>query len=116
MSHELRTENRKHELNSKTRVCPGGADLLLEPLFDGVQRVDGDGVDHRHLLAVVLVNDDHVEVLQVELHALEVDQLHLVQGHHKRRLDGEGRGEAAFSALATSGGPGSDLQGHSPTR
>lgn len=54
------------------------ADLLLEPLLDGVERVDGDGIDHRHLLAVVLVNDDHVKVLQVELHTLKVDQLHLV--------------------------------------
>ena len=62
---------------------------VLEPLLDGVQGVDGHGVDHGDLLVVVLVDDDHVEVLQVELNALKVDQLHLVQGHHERRLDAE---------------------------
>lgn len=54
------------------------ADLLLEPLLDGVEGVDGHGVDHRHLFVVVLVNNDHVKILQVELHTLKVDQLDLV--------------------------------------
>lgn len=66
------------------------ADPLLEPLLDRVERVDRHGVDHGHLLVVVLVNDDHVEVLQVELHSFKMDQLHLVKGHDKRRLDGSG--------------------------
>lgn len=67
--------------------CRG--DPLLEPLLDGVEGVDGHGVDHGDLLVVVLVDDDHVEVLQVELHTLKVDQLHLVQSDHERRLDAE---------------------------
>ena len=68
-------------------------DPLLEPLLDGVEGVDGHGVDHGDLLVVVLVDDDHVEVLQVELHALKVDQLHLVQSDHEWRLDAEHRHE-----------------------
>ena len=76
---------------------------ILEPLLDGVERVDRDGVDHGDLLAVVLVHDDHVEVLQVELHALKVHQLHLVQSHHKRRLAGKRRDTTALvTALVSS--------------
>lgn len=59
---------------------------LLEPLLDGVEGGDGDGVDHGDLLGVVLVDHHHVEVLEVELDPLEVDQLHLVQGDHEGRL------------------------------
>ena len=60
----------------------------LEPLLYGVEGSHGDGVDHGHFAAVVLVDDDHVEVLQVELDPLKVDQLHLVQRHHEGRLLG----------------------------
>lgn len=59
---------------------------LLEPLFDWIQRVDGHGVDHGDFLVVVFINDDHVEVLQVELDSLKMNQLHLVERHHERRL------------------------------
>ena len=45
----------------------------LEPLLYGVEGSHGDGVDHGHFAAVVLVDDDHVEVLQVELDPLKVD-------------------------------------------
>lgn len=95
MSHELRSDRPiliKDEGSKQrsTRLKPHRADPLLEPLLDGVERVDRHGVDHGHLLVVVLVNDDHVEVLQVELHTLKMDQLHLVQGHDERRLDGSG--------------------------
>ena len=70
-------------------ACAG---VLLEPLLDGVEGVDGHGVDHGHLLVVVLVDDDHVKVLQVELHPLKVDQLHLVQGHHEGGVPERGGG------------------------
>lgn len=65
---------------------------VLEPLLDGVERVDGHGVDHGDLLVVVLVDDDHVEVLQVELDSLKVNELHLVQRDHEGRLRTDERG------------------------
>lgn len=64
---------------------------LLEPLLDGVEGVDGHGVDHGDLFVVVLVDDDHVKVLEMELHALKVDQLHLIQSDDERRLDEAGK-------------------------
>lgn len=95
MSHELRKERENifiHTKKTTTKnlacICKESvliqttyqisADPLLEPLLDWVKGVDRHGVDHGHLLVVVLVNYDHVEVLQVELHALKMDQLHLV--------------------------------------
>ncbi len=53
-----------------------------------VQLVHGYGIDHGDLLVVVLVYEDHVEVLQVELDSLKVDTLHFIQSYHKRRLTG----------------------------
>ena len=51
-----------------------------------IEHVHGDGGDHGDLLGVVLEDEDHVEVLQLELDALEVDQLDVAQRHHERRL------------------------------
>lgn len=65
---------------------------LLQPFFDGVKRGYRNGVDHRHFLAVVLVDDYHIKVLQVKLDPLKVNQLHLIQCHHKRGLCWEGAG------------------------
>ena len=48
---------------------------LLQPLLDVIQHVHRDGSDHGDLLGVILEDEDHVEVLQLELDALEVDQL-----------------------------------------
>lgn len=96
MSHELRRDRKHFNTHTKKKnpqrnlacICQESvsiqttyrisADPLLEPLLDWVKGVDRHGVDHGHLLVVVLVNNDHVEVLQVELHALKMDQLHLV--------------------------------------
>ena len=58
----------------------------LDPLLDVFEFVHRDGVDHRDLLAVVLEDEDHVEVLEVELHALEVHEFDLIQCDHERRL------------------------------
>lgn len=87
MSQELRKKPEElGELCCCAPACVSLSGRLLQPLLDGVQRVHRHGVDHGDLFVVVLVDDDHVEVLQVELNALKVDQLHLVEGHHERRL------------------------------
>lgn len=87
ISQELHTQTQHiHSHCKRLRRERAAAQCLLQPLFDGVQRVDGHGVDHRHFLVVVFINDDHVEVLQVKLDSLEMNQLHLVERHHERRL------------------------------
>ena len=63
---------------------------LLQPLLDVIQHVHWDGSDHDDLLGIVLEDEDHIKVLQLELDALEVDQLDVAQRHHERRL-GRGR-------------------------
>ena len=52
---------------------------LLQPLLDVVQHGHGHRVDHGHLASVVLEDEHHVKVLQLELHALKVHQLHVLQ-------------------------------------
>ena len=54
-----------------------------------IQHVHGDRSDHGDLLGIILEDEDHVKVLQLELDALKVDQLDVAQRHHERRL---GRG------------------------
>jgi hypothetical protein len=61
----------------------------VEPLLDMVQQRHRDGGDHHDLLGVVLGDEAHVEVLQVELDALEVDQLHVFQSDDQWRLKRE---------------------------
>lgn len=61
---------------------------LLQPLLDRVERGYRNGIDHGHFLAVVLVDNHHIKVLQVKLHPLKVNQLHFIQCHHKRWLSG----------------------------
>lgn len=51
----------------------------LEPFLDVVEHVHRDSIDHGHLLRIVLEDEDHVEVLQVELNTLEVNQLDVLQ-------------------------------------
>lgn len=51
-----------------------------------VEHAHGYRGDHRDFLCVVLEDEDHVEVLQVELHALKVNQLNVTQGNNEGRL------------------------------
>ena len=66
---------------------------LLQPLLDVIQHVHGDRSDHGDLLGIILEDEDHVKVLQLELDALKVNQLDVAQRHHERRL-GSGCGRA----------------------
>lgn len=59
---------------------------LLQPFLDGVKRGYRNGIYHRHFLAVVLVDNYHIKVLQVKLNPLKVNQLNFIQCHHKRWL------------------------------
>ena len=61
--------------------------ILLEPLLDMIEHAHWDGGDHGDLLVVVLEDEDHVKVLQLELDSLKVDQLDVFKGHHKWRLE-----------------------------
>ena len=63
--------------------------ILLEPLLDMIEHAHWDGGDHGDLLVVVLEDEDHVEVLELELHSLKVNQLDVLQCHHERRLKSE---------------------------
>ena len=62
----------------------------LEPLLDVVEHVHGDGGDHADLLGVILEDENHVEVLQLELDALEMHQLNVFQSDDKRGLKARG--------------------------
>ena len=83
--------------------CGGrGGETLLNPFFrekktqtrrgmylDMLEEVHGNGRDQHGFSVVVLEDKDHVEILDVELHAFEVDQLHLVESDDERRPFGE---------------------------
>ena len=74
----------------------------VEPILDSVKRLDGDSVDVGGRASEVLEDDDHVEVLEAELHALEVHDLDVGEGDDEegrlgqlheavgRGLDGDG--------------------------
>ena len=51
-----------------------------------VEHVHWHRVDLHDFARVVLEDDYHVEVLEREAHALEVNELHLVQSDHEWRL------------------------------
>lgn len=51
----------------------------LKPLLDVIQHIHRNRVDHRNLLDVVLEYENHVEVSQVELDALEVNELNVLE-------------------------------------
>lgn len=78
-------------------ICWVKLSVLLEPVLDVVQEIHGYGVDHGRLACVVLENEDHVEVLDVKLHALKVDQLDFLQGDDKRGLGARERPECQRS-------------------
>lgn len=59
---------------------------ILEPIFDVIEHGHRNGIDHGHLLVVVFEDKDHVEVLQLELDALKVHQLHVLQRDDEGRL------------------------------
>lgn len=46
-----------------------------------IQHVHWYSVHHADLPRIVLEDENHVEVLEVELHSLEVDELYLLQGN-----------------------------------
>jgi hypothetical protein len=50
-----------------------------------------NGGDHHDFLEVVLEDEAHVEVLELELDPLEVDELHVFQRDHHRRLEQRGQ-------------------------
>lgn len=50
-----------------------------------IQHVHGYSIDHPDLPGIILEDEDHIKVLEVELHPLKVYELHLLQG------DDEGR-------------------------
>ena len=51
-----------------------------------VQLLHGYSVHHGHLASVVLEDEHHIEVLEVELYSLEVNQLNLIQCDDERGL------------------------------
>ena len=51
-----------------------------------VQLLHGYSVHHGDLASVVLEDEHHVKVLEVELNSLEVNQLDLIQRDDERRL------------------------------
>ena len=54
-----------------------------------VQLLHGDGIDHGDLAVVVLEDKYHVKVLQVELHALKMHQLQLLQCNQEEWLQAQ---------------------------
>ena len=59
----------------------------IEPLLDVIEHGHWDGGDHHDLLGVVLEDEAHVEVLQLELNALEVNKLNVLKSDDHRRLE-----------------------------
>jgi len=60
---------------------------ILEPFFDVIELVHWNGVDHRYFAVVVLVDKDHVKVLEMKLNAFKVNKFHLIQRNHQWRLN-----------------------------
>lgn len=52
-----------------------------------VQHVHWNGIHHGDTAPVVLEDEHHVKILQVELDTLKVHQLHVLQCDHERRLN-----------------------------
>ena len=50
-----------------------------------VQHGHGDGCHHGDLLAIILEDEDHVEVFHAEGDSLEVAELHVLQGDDEWR-------------------------------
>ena len=59
---------------------------MFKTYLDMVEHGHGDGGDHGHLLVVVLEDEDHVELAEVELDTLEVHALHLGERQDESRL------------------------------
>jgi hypothetical protein len=57
--------------------------MSKERNIDGAHR---NRCDHHDFLEIILENEAHVEVLQMKLDSFEVDQLHVFEGDHHRRL------------------------------
>ena len=57
--------------------------------LDMLEKVHGNGRDQHGFSVVILEDKNHVEILDVELDAFEVDQLHLVESDDERRPFGE---------------------------
>lgn len=51
-----------------------------------IKHVHGDRVDHGCFLLVVFKHKHHVEILEMELHTLKMNQLHVFQRYHEGRL------------------------------
>lgn len=66
-----------------------GLQHSLKPLLDMVQHIHGHRIHHGHLLSIVLEHEHHVEVLEVELHSLEVHELHVLERDHEGRPLGQ---------------------------
>ena len=84
--------------NRQSQITDPLYEYLLQPLLDVIQHVHGDRSDHGDLLGIILEDEDHVKVLQLELDALKVDQLDVAQRHHERRL-GRGCGTYVYSNI-----------------
>ena len=71
-------------------------DDLLEPLFDLVELVHRNGIDHGCLLMVIFEDKDHVEILQLELNSFEMNQLYFVERDNEWRLCNTWRKKARY--------------------
>lgn len=59
---------------------------VLKPLFDVIQHIHGDGIDHRHLPVIILEDEHHIKILEMESNSLEVNELHFFKRYDEWRL------------------------------